>query len=96
MNNLDKTYSIPLYENGIKTEWTIDGIIGDEKYQQLIKITPEGKLPTIINTTTKQQKVMKNRNIIQIDLSGCKNWNEAQKVIELVTSGKVKIKIKKI
>ena len=54
MNNLDKTYSIPLYENGIKTEWTIDGIIGDEKYQQLIKITPEGKLPTIINTTTKQ------------------------------------------
>ena len=39
---------------------------------------------------------MKNRNIIQIDLSGCKNWNEAQKVIELVTSGKVKIKIKKI
>jgi hypothetical protein len=48
MNNLDKqwdlkgkefikplssTYSIPLYENGIKTEWTIDGIVGDEKYQ---------------------------------------------------------------
>ena len=39
---------------------------------------------------------MNKRNIIKIDVSGCKNWNEAQKVIELVTSGKVKIKIKKI
>ena len=37
---------------------------------------------------------MKKQNIIKIDLSGCKNWNEAQKVIELVSSGKVKIKIK--
>lgn len=41
-------------------------------------------------------KLMKKRNIIKIDLSGCKNWNEAQKVIELVTSGKVKIKVEKI
>jgi hypothetical protein len=39
---------------------------------------------------------MKERNIIKIDLSGCKNWNEAQKVIELVTSGKVKIKVEKL
>ena len=31
------------------------------------------------------------RNIIQIDLSGCKNWNECAKVIELITSGKDKI-----
>ena len=38
----------------------------------------------------------KKQNIITIDLSGCKNWSEAQKVIELVTSGKVKIKLKKI
>jgi len=36
---------------------------------------------------------MNKRNIIKIDLSSCKNWNEAQKVIELVSSGKVKIKI---
>ena len=36
---------------------------------------------------------MNKRNIIKIDLSGCKNWNEAQKVIELVSSGKVKITI---
>ena len=35
------------------------------------------------------------RNIIQIDLSGCRNWDECQKVIELVTSGKVKITIDK-
>ena len=33
------------------------------------------------------------RNIIQIDLSGCKNWNECMKVIELITSGRVKIKV---
>ena len=39
---------------------------------------------------------MKKQNIITIDLSGCKNWNEAQKVIELVSSGKVKIKVKKL
>jgi hypothetical protein len=31
--------------------------------------------------------------IIQIDLSSCKNWNECIKVIELITSGRVKIKV---
>jgi hypothetical protein len=51
MNN--NTYSIPIYENGIKTEWSVDGVVGDEKYQQLISMSPEGKLPIIINTTTK-------------------------------------------
>jgi hypothetical protein len=40
--------------------------------------------------------VMKKRNIIKIDLSGCKNWKEAQKVIELVSSGRVKIKVEKL
>jgi hypothetical protein len=46
-----ESYSIPLYENGIKTEWTIDGIVGDEKYKELIKMTPEGKLPDLVNVT---------------------------------------------
>lgn len=41
-------------------------------------------------------KVMKKRNVIKIDLSGCKNWSEVQKVIELVSSGKVKIKVEKL
>ncbi len=50
----EETYSIPIYENGVKTEWSVDGIVGDEKYQQLIKMSPEGKLPDMINTTTKQ------------------------------------------
>ena len=36
------------------------------------------------------------RNLIKIDLSGCKNWNEAQKVIELVSSGKIKIKVERL
>lgn len=48
------TYSIPIYENGVKTEWTVDGIVGDEKYKQLIEMSPEGKLPIIINTNTKK------------------------------------------
>ena len=34
---------------------------------------------------------MSKRNIIKIDLSGCKNGKECEKVIELITSGKVKI-----
>lgn len=49
-------YSIPIYENGIKTEWTIDGIIGDEKYQQLIEMTPEKKLPNMVNVNLNQNK----------------------------------------
>jgi hypothetical protein len=39
---------------------------------------------------------MKKRNIIKIDLRGCKNWKECEKAIELITSGKVKIKIEKL
>ena len=39
---------------------------------------------------------MKKRNIIKIDLSGCKNWNEAQKVIEVISLGRVKIKVEKL
>ena len=46
-----ETYSIPIYENGVKTEWSVDGIVGDKKYQQLISMSPEGKLPDMINTT---------------------------------------------
>jgi len=44
-----------------------------------------------INKTWIKDKLDK-RNTIQIDLSGCKNWNECMKVIELITSGRVKIK----
>ncbi len=51
-----ETYSIPIYENGIKTEWTIDGIIGDEKYQQLIEMTPEKKPPNMVNVNLNQNK----------------------------------------
>jgi hypothetical protein len=51
-----ETYSIPIYENGVKTEWTIDGIVGDEKYQQLTEMNPENKLPEIVNITLKQNK----------------------------------------
>lgn len=52
----EETYSIPIYENGVKTEWTIDGVVGDEKYYQLIEMTPENKLPIIVNFNVKQNK----------------------------------------
>ena len=41
------------------------------------------------------QQVMKNkkRNIINIDLSGCKNMKECAKVIDMISSGKIKITI---
>ena len=39
---------------------------------------------------------MKKRNIIKIDLRGCKNWKECEKAIELITSGKVKIIVEKL
>ena len=54
--NKKETYSIPIYENGVKTEYTIDGVIGDEKYQQLIEMTPEKKLPAIFNVRLNQNK----------------------------------------
>jgi hypothetical protein len=47
-------YSIPIYENGVKTEWSVDGTVGDEKYFQLLKIGNGKNLPDIINTTTKK------------------------------------------
>ena len=54
--NKENTYSIPIYENGVKTEWSVDGIIGDEKYQQLIEMTPEKKLPNMVNVNLNQNK----------------------------------------
>ena len=54
MENKEETYSIPIYENGVKTEWSVDGNVGDEKYCQLLKMSPEGNLPIIIITTIKQ------------------------------------------
>ncbi len=38
---------------------------------------------------------MSKKKIINIDLTGCKNWRECEKVIELISSGKVKITIEK-
>jgi hypothetical protein len=49
-------YSIPIYENGVKTEWVIDGVVGDDKYLQLIEMTPEKRLPEMVNINLKQNK----------------------------------------
>jgi hypothetical protein len=44
------------------------------------------------------QRVMgnKKKNIINIDLSGCKNWKECMKAIDMISSGKIQITIEKI
>ena len=34
--------------------------------------------------------------VIKIDLSNCKNWDECQKIIESITSGKVKITVQEL
>jgi len=47
------TYSIPIYENGIKTEWVVAGIIGDEKYFKLLELGNGKDLPDMINTGVK-------------------------------------------
>ena len=52
----EETYTIPIYEDGVKTKWFIEGIVGDEKYQQLIEMTPENKLPTIFNVNLKPKQ----------------------------------------
>ena len=49
---MQQTYSIPIYENGTKTEWTVDGIIGDDKWNSLTDLGID-KLPDIINTIVK-------------------------------------------
>ena len=50
-----KKYSIPIYENNIKTKHTIDGIVGDEKYLKLIEFNTKGELPLLINIKVKNQ-----------------------------------------
>lgn len=51
---ISPTYSIPIYENGIKTEWSVDGIVGDEKYFKLLELGNGKDLPDMINTNTKK------------------------------------------
>lgn len=53
-NTNQETYSIPIYENGVKTKWTVDGLVGDEKYFKLLELGNGIYLPNIINTTTKK------------------------------------------
>jgi len=50
---LSSTYSISIYENGIKTEWSVDGIVGDKKYFKLLEYGNGKDLPDMINITTK-------------------------------------------
>jgi hypothetical protein len=54
----NEKYSIPIYENGVKTEWTVDGVIGDEKYFELLKYGNGKELPDMISVGVKKKKEM--------------------------------------
>ena len=62
---ISSTYSIPIYENGVKTEWTVDGIVGDEKYFKLLEVGGGKNLPAMINVNTKNYEWAKNRRILE-------------------------------
>lgn len=49
-----KKYSIPLYEDGIKTEFTVDFEEGDDKWKTLMSLHNE--IPSFINVNTKKEK----------------------------------------
>jgi len=51
---LPPTYSIPIYENGKKTEWSVDGVVGDDIYLKLLELGNGKDLPSVINTNTKK------------------------------------------
>ena len=49
MSKDNQKYSIPIYENGVKTKWSGDGVVGDEKYFELLKYGNGKELPNMIN-----------------------------------------------
>ena len=51
-----KKFSLPLYENGVKTEFTIDFEEGDDKWETIMNIHNE--IPILINITTKNNGKM--------------------------------------
>lgn len=50
----NEKYSIPIYENGVKTEWNVEGVVGDKKYFELLKYGNGKSLPDVINVGTKK------------------------------------------
>lgn len=46
-----------MYENGVKTKYTIDGVVGDEKYTKLLLVGNGMDLPALINITTNTRKL---------------------------------------
>lgn len=49
-----RKYSLPLYENGVKTEYTIDFEEGDDKWKQLMEMFSE--IPMLVNVVTTKEK----------------------------------------
>ncbi len=51
--NAPKKYSLPLYEDGVKTEYTIDFEEGDDKWRQFMELYSE--IPIMVNVRTKRK-----------------------------------------
>ena len=47
-------YSIPILGDGKPTEYTVDGIIGDKKYFDILKFGDGKNLPSVINIGLKK------------------------------------------
>jgi len=52
MAKIKKKYTIPIYENGIKTKHIIEFDHGSEKYNKMLELT--GEIPVIFNINTKK------------------------------------------
>ena len=50
----------------------------------------------IYNLKNKKVNKIKQRSLITVNLSDCKNWKECMKVMDSITSGRVKINVDKI
>lgn len=47
-------FSIPILEDGKPTEYTVDGVIGDDKYFDILKYGDGKNLPSVINIGLKK------------------------------------------
>ena len=48
-----KKYSIPIYEDGVLTKWTIDFEEGDDKWYEFMSL--HGEIPLLVNVRTKKK-----------------------------------------
>lgn len=77
------------YGHKLKQEKALDEIVRLSQEAGLYDMdnieVPEWHTDIVLN------RINKNKNVIKVDLSDCKNMKECSQVVELIASGKVKI-----